>query len=147
MPQESEQGPCGPFSVLRMLVNPEGLTGTENTECQWWVRAQESCPLSPCNGGAVGPGTPPQEDPVLRPHLPDELAPFVHADVFLTLSTLDAHTAPKGVRLYYELGCHEGETSVRGLQAQGVEALPTPPTHLTPNSGGEHGEAPTQDPG
>lgn len=46
--------------------------------------------------------------PPSRSHLSDELAPLVHADVFLTLSTLDAHAASKGVRLHYEFGCDGG---------------------------------------
>lgn len=117
MPQGSEQGPCGPVSVLRVLVNPEGLTDTENRVTVVGESRRVMSPVT-LQWGCCRPRAPHPRRiqsrvcSVLRPHLSDELAPLVHADVFLALSPLDAHPAPKGVCLHYELGCHAGETSV-----------------------------------
>lgn len=60
----------------------------------------------------LGPARPtPEAKHLLRfpgPHLADELAALAHADVLLTLGSLDAHAAPERVRLYYELGWDGG---------------------------------------
>ena len=85
----------------------------------------------------LGPCMPrPQEDGFVhyslpsRPHLPDELALLVHTDVFLALSSLDAHPASEGVCLHYELGCGGGGAGGKdlcssGLLAQGCQGTPT----------------------
>lgn len=92
----------------------------------------------------------PQEDGFVhdslpsRPHLPDELAPLVHTDVFLALSSLDAHSASEGVCLHYELGWGwgGGERPLSlGAAGPGVcrERLPACPLNL---GGGALGASP-----
>lgn len=60
-----------------------------------------------------------------RSHLSNELAPLVHTDVFLTLSTLDAHTASKRVRLHYEFG-YDGGGGERPLSIGDAGSGPPP---------------------
>lgn len=43
------------------------------------------------------------------PHLPNQLAPFVHTDVLLALRPLDADPAAKCIRLHDELSYGEGK--------------------------------------
>lgn len=104
--------------VLGALVDPEGLIEVEKAErgsvAAWRVRAGRfSSWVGPwmrlgCCWALHAPPGSQAWAAFLGPHLADELAPLAHADVFLTLGSLDAHPAPERVRLYYELGCDEG---------------------------------------
>ena len=148
--------PCGPSAPSQCLWGAEGLTEMESTGVALVGESRRvAVPMAPQAAGSgirVGPRCPTpvrsSQAPALSsgPHLPDELAPLVHADVLLALSPLDAHPAPEGVRLHDELGCDGGGRGrPLSMRVAGPGGCRAPPISLTSKLRWGTWEAPTPD--